>query len=272
MLGGKNQKPLGYTIIEVMIVLAVSGMMFLIAATFINGKQQRAAFTEGVNEMASRLQGVIEQVNNGQYSDINLNCNFDSTQPAPSKVSFPLGANAQGSNSPCVFLGKLLYFSPDASVPNSSKYEIFSIAGGRLDASGNPITTPQAAGAHVIPGLTTTETVPQNLNINDVQIQPIFWGASSYALAFLQNPSVDASNNLANGAETVNMYYVWGLNAANGTPENVINGGTFLVKATRAKICLTDGTSGTRQYAEVTLGTTGGKLSVDVKMDGTTSC
>lgn len=54
MKGGKS--PLGYTVVEVMIVLAVSGIMFLVAANFINGKQQKTSFANGVNEMASRIQ------------------------------------------------------------------------------------------------------------------------------------------------------------------------------------------------------------------------
>ena len=59
MLGGRNRhskQPFGYTIVEVMIVLAVSSAMFLIAANFINGKQERTAFSQGSNEMVSQLQ------------------------------------------------------------------------------------------------------------------------------------------------------------------------------------------------------------------------
>ena len=68
MNGGK--RPLGYTIIEVMIVLAVSGVMFIIAASFISGKQESTAFTEGANEFASQLQQTIAEVADGQYSDV----------------------------------------------------------------------------------------------------------------------------------------------------------------------------------------------------------
>ena len=102
MLGGKNKQPLGYTIIEVMIVLAVSGLMFIIAATFINGKQQRATFTAGVNEMASELQNVIEQVNDGSYADVPLNC-------VSAGAGFPSGRRKCAGHQPAVRLPRQAY-------------------------------------------------------------------------------------------------------------------------------------------------------------------
>jgi len=277
MLGGKNKQPLGYTIIEVMIVLAVSGVMFIIAANFIGDKQAKTAFAEGVNETASRLQGVIEQVRNGQYSDINVNCTFNSTASPADKVNFPVGAKTQGTNFPCVFLGKLVYFSYDADVPDSSGYEVFSLAGGRLAGDQHqPITTPQDAGAKIINNnsgvnLTTKETAAQNLNIYKMTVTDSATPPSthnSYGIAFLQSPSVDAGNDLTNGAATVNLYYVDGLQPNDSAPEDRINGGTNLVTAKSAEICLTDGT----RYAKITMGATGGSLSVGVKMNGTTPC
>jgi prepilin-type N-terminal cleavage/methylation domain-containing protein len=150
MLGGKKLKPpLGYTIIEVMIVLAVSGVMFLIAATFINGKQERASFQTGVNEMASQIQDTINQVTDGQYSDIPLNCQgltaggVGAAANAGQQVTFPsialLGNPEQGGNSGCVFAGKIFHFSLNN---DPSSYEIFSMAASRQCLTSDGVLEP----------------------------------------------------------------------------------------------------------------------------------
>lgn len=271
MLGGKNRHALGYTITEVMIVLAVSGMMFLIAANFINGKQQRTAFTEGINDMASRLQDTIEQVRSGKYSDADLSCTFN---PNSGVLNFGGSPAGQGTNPGCVFLGKLVYFSYDPSNPNSS-YEIFTVAGGRLDTNGNPFTSPIAAHATVIdaPDLTARKTTPQNLTIHRVTVNG---GTSSFGIGFFQSPAVNAAGNLSNGgAERVDIYYVPSLGAGQGEGHaaTLIKAGS-LAQTDTADICLTDGT----RFGEIILGinphtgNSGNPLTVAVIMDGTTPC
>ncbi len=261
MKGGKT--PLGYTIIEVMIVLAVSGLIFLIAVNFINGKQEKTSFTAGVNETASQIQDVIEQVIDGHYSDIPLSCTYVGgvTQPSPSAAP----GNTQGRNLPCVFLGKLIYFSYDTAA--SVNYEIFSLAGGRVDSSGNPITTPQAAGPVVIntPDLTVRKTTSQNLAIQKVTVNGGITNSS--AIGFLQSPAVDASNNLANGTTTIGLYYFQNLGPGNLDPIGLIRlHSSWFQPAQNVDICLTDGT----QYADITLGSQGGQLNVSITRDGTT--
>src|SRR4051812_28553600 len=105
MNGGKL--PLGYTVIEVMIVLAVSGLMFVIATNFISGKQAKTSFTAGSNELASKVQDLIGEVNDGKYSDIPLSCSANIGGPTSVSDGAP-DAETQGTNPQCVFLGKIL--------------------------------------------------------------------------------------------------------------------------------------------------------------------
>ncbi len=244
MLGGKNKQPLGYTIIEVLIVLAVTGLMFVIAVNFINGKQERTAFTTGVNEMASRIQDVIEQVHDGQYSDIGLMCTPNPTRVDVRPSVTPL-TDTQGTNSGCVFLGKVLHFP----VGQPEKYDILSIAGNRLDTTtGNVATSLSAAGANSVGDLTTTQNTPQNLDIIKVNPSPAF--------GFIQSQgSVNADNTLQSGAQSVHLY-------ASSFP--VSSSGFGAGPISNAYICLTDGT----QYASVNLGTEAGQLSAQVKRYG----
>ena len=100
----------GYTIVEVMIVLAVSGMMFVIAANFINGKQQRTSFFQGSNDMANIIQKVIDDVTNGNFSDVALDCDSAGAGSVDVRDSSDITADTQGTNPDCVFLGKLVHF------------------------------------------------------------------------------------------------------------------------------------------------------------------
>jgi len=281
MLGGKNSKnkqSLGYTIIEVMIVLAVSGVMFLIAANFINGKQERTAFTEGVNDTASKLQDAIEQVTDGQYSDIPLGCTFDGTHTTITDDS--LHTKVQGANSPCVFLGKLWYFpglTSDSS--KTSDYNVLSLAGGRVDTTGAPITDPVDAYPAVANSLNASQVINQSLEVNKIGY---YDGTHFYVLrppiqafGFLQSQgTADANGNLASGAQTVGLYYV------NQPPDRDGAGNVTLasnsLKSTKGiLLCVTDDT----RYALITVGvasngtTTSNPLAVNVVMEPTgTNC
>ena len=130
MKGGFNKTPYrrGFTIIEVMIFLAISGVMFLVAADFINGKEAQAEYTQGMNNANSTIQTIINDVSNGNY-------------PIPlSGLSFPCGGiaiNIGHSLTPvdgtagCSFIGKVL-------VPedNSVVYSLLSVAGCQFFVSG----------------------------------------------------------------------------------------------------------------------------------------
>lgn len=250
MLGGTSSQnrhrkiPFGYTIIEVLIVLAVSGMMFVIAVNFINGKQAKAAFTQGTNELASQIQNTIEQVSNGQFSDIPLNCTFNGSSTIVNS-----GIRPPGTNSTCIFLGKMLRFTEDGET-----YETQSLAAGRVtrDAAGNP-TTPTLGNTHpvVVSSLTRTQRVPQQLLVKDVRVTNAAGVAvSAGAFGFTQGlGTVDnASFSFKSGAQTITMVY---------------SSASTLDYAKSATICLTDNT----RYAQILVGgDNASQLSVKVKV------
>lgn len=270
MLGGKNSKnkhPRGYTIIEVMIVLAVSGVMFLIAANFINGKQAKTAFTEGVNDTASRLQDTIEQVTDGQYSDIPLGCSFTST-PGKTTISNNAMSNKnQGANAPCVFLGKLWYFQGlRRPSPSTSSYQVLSLAGGRVDNSGAVITDLASSYPAVATDLSTTQAVNQQLDVTGIYVNGrLARGNPIKAFGFFQSQgSLDTNGNLATGAQTVKLYYVSDRAFDPASNPSV----TGLTPATSISLCLTDDT----RYALIDMGTqNGNQLSVNVVRSGFSS-
>lgn len=262
MNGGNS--PLGYTIIEVMIVLAVSGTMFLIAANFISGKQGRTSFTAGVNETASRIQDVIEQVNDGHYTDKGLTCT------AGTPPTFAVSATPQqGANEQCVFLGKLMHFE-QGTTPND--YEVFSLAGNRLSAGAPAVTLAAADPTPVVGGgidLTTHQTIAQNLDVGKLTI---YTPASvpGYEFGFIQGLGAASTTGIAgapldSGAQHLSLVYAPGIVSANtnaGEPTIVTAITGNLAFADSAKLCLTDGT----RYAEITVGTNNNQLGVRVKL------
>lgn len=255
-----TKKPLGYTIVEVMIVLAVSGMMFVVAATFISGKQARTSFSTGVNELASRIQDTIEQVNRGKYSDIRLNC-----IPSGSTVivSAGSGATPQGANPPCVFIGKFMHFSVAG---DKQQYETFSLAGLRDK------TTLADAGVTTINNgaadLTVNARIPQGLNVRSVKVN----GTSSYGFGFAQGLGSAASNGYGyeSGSQNINLISAGGLTSSlttNDAASLITSSNLSDSKPKKVVICLTDGT----RYATITLGDNDNELIARTKL-GLNSC
>jgi len=290
MLGGRNKQPLGYTIVEVMIVLAVSGVMLLIASQFINGKQAKTSFTQGVNDIAARLQQTINDVADGQYSDVSIDC-----QAVPGGLQLNPGTgDTQGRQSGCVFMGKMYYFYNNGT-PTPQNYEIFSLVGARIDpVARTPVTT--LAGSYLKPvdgrtsqdpadpiSFTVKDTVPQGLSVGAMTCKNCAETGQIYTLGFVQSlgtldPKDATGKTYQSGSQTINLMYASSLvgptgpnQGPNGSPSNqaaTLITGTTLASAGAVNICRTDGS----RYAIVTVGNNSigsGELPlVSVKMYG----
>lgn len=292
--------PAGYTILEVMIVLAISGMMFLIAANFISGKEEAINFPQGVNDIASLIQHTIQQVSNGQYSDIDLKCAFAYNPLSPqtnlamptlnslqhtttNSITNDTQGGVEGNLAPCIYLGKVVQFNEAGVGPvNAQQYETFTLAGGRLDNTGKPVIPDASSpspldtdGPAVIGPLTIQVAVPEHLTVVDMGVSNIPYGGGSpaiksYGVGFINNLG---STPLTNGAQPINLYYVKSLiGAATQTAAQIIiNRGANLIPVQTGQqivMCLTD----QRQYALVEIGDTNSQLSVQVKMLAETAC
>ncbi len=99
MLSKTNKRQSGFTIIEVLIVLAIAGLIMLIVFLAVPALQRNARNTQRRNDVAAILGGASEFVNNNNGA---LPDTFDSST---SSVS----SSVAGSNSAPVKLG---YFKP----------------------------------------------------------------------------------------------------------------------------------------------------------------
>lgn len=120
----------GYTIVEVLIFMAISGMMFIMAANFISGKQGKAEFRDSLFELNSKLQDTINDVSNGYYPTADTQ-KFTCSAPGAAHPTINAGGSvSQGQHKACVFMGKVLHFDVD-----SSDYKIYTIVGRQYAAS-----------------------------------------------------------------------------------------------------------------------------------------
>lgn len=125
----------GFSIVEVMIVLAVTGILFISAAVAISGRANKTQFQQSINQITDQIRATINEVGVGYYANMgNLDCTSDG-----STLTLKAGNTEQGANSGCVFLGKAMQFGVAGTDPQ--QYVTQAIAGIQRDANGDEITS-----------------------------------------------------------------------------------------------------------------------------------
>lgn len=129
----------GYTIIEVLIFLAITGVMFTIATTAFSGQQARAEFNTSLRDVDTKLQDIINNVSSGLYNNTgNIECVLNGSGIQLNTVA----TDKQGQNTPCIYIGQFVHFAPQLT---PSQLNVYSIAGRRVDGSGKEVTNITAA-------------------------------------------------------------------------------------------------------------------------------
>lgn len=173
----KHGNSRGFTIVEVMVVLVVTGALFASAATLISGRQNKTQFTIAINDTKAQMQQFISDVSTGFYPSTNdINCSLDAATSTP---KFTAGTNTQGTNQDCTFMGKAVEFGVTSTTPE--QFWVFSLAGLRQKTVAGVSSDVQ----------TIAEASPKVMAVN------------------LANPngSATAQRNLQNGLTTGKMTY-----------------------------------------------------------------
>lgn len=119
----KQKRQAGFTIVETMIVLAVMGVMLISAVLLVAGQQSKVEFSQAIRDIQSNIQATINEVGAGYYQNADqLKCTVVGTS-----LNLTTGSTAQGSNTGCIFLGKVLQFGVGGTDPQ--QYIVHSIAG-----------------------------------------------------------------------------------------------------------------------------------------------
>ncbi|HPG37412.1 type II secretion system protein [Candidatus Saccharibacteria bacterium] len=105
----KQYRMSGFTIVETMIVMAVTGIMFISVVLLINGKQQRAQFQFAVKDVQTQIRQIMTETTAGYNQLGNNTCSSFGGKPKLATGT----TDTLGTNASCVFLGKTIIFSQD---------------------------------------------------------------------------------------------------------------------------------------------------------------
>lgn len=127
LMKGANLRA-GYTIVELMIVLAVSGGLIVGVMRSFNGQQGRTEFDQAVRDFDSKLQDIMNDVSTGYYKNSG---NFSCTAAGSSPPSISSIAAEQGTNKGCIFVGKVIQLGVSGvggALPENV-YAIYTVVG-----------------------------------------------------------------------------------------------------------------------------------------------
>ena len=211
MKGGYKKTPHwhGFTIIEVMVFLAVSGMTFLIAANFINGKESQAEYYQGMNQALADIRTNINNVSNGNYPlpyNSGLSCAVNTNGP-----SIQISTTGSSATAGCTLIGEGL--APEVGT-NSSDYATFTLAGcqfydpalnGCSNSINNVPMTVQQEMPQVVTPLTKTDIWPGGVIVTKMfSIINGNWSPIGLVGFFASLPSVNG-NVYQSGSQPVSM-------------------------------------------------------------------
>jgi prepilin-type N-terminal cleavage/methylation domain-containing protein len=270
----KKARAQGFTIVEVMIVLAVTGALFVSAAILISGRQSQTQFDQGIRQVQSQIQQTINEVSTGFYPNRD---NFACSAAAGS-LNISSGTSSQGTNNGCIFLGKVMQFRLHDTDPE--QFATFSVAGLQKNSSGNDVTSlSEASPLAIAPG-------PSHANIPDLtQKTALQYGISAVsmkangnsigAVGFMSSLAQLSGGSVVSGSQQVNVIPIdtTALDTDTGTVADAIDARLASSPSNPdggVQICFASG--GTDQSGLITIGSSGRQLSVTLNIKGNKTC
>lgn len=169
-------KNAGFTVVEVMIVLAVTGLLFVSAAVAISGRTNKTQFQQSINDIVTALQQNINSTAIGYYPNAS---NFKCSNGGGT-MAITSGTNASGTNSDCIFLGKAIQFGVTGTDPE--QYVTYPIAALRVDTNNEEVHDIAAAKPAVIYPSAQQPNAP-----NDTQTDRLLYGLTVSKMFYNNN-------------------------------------------------------------------------------------
>lgn len=267
-----DPRPGGFTILEVLIVLAVTSVLFVSAAILIAGRQNRTAFEQAVRNIQSQIQAVIDEVVVGHYPNTgNLRCVAGSNGPI-----ITAGTSGQGTNGDCIFMGRVIQFGVADTDPE--QFKTYTIAGLRIGANGDEVRVKSDAFPTLVAPSLTQPAVPDGTitGILEYGLTTRFVEAGNPAvqvggISIWQSLAVSsgtADSALASGTQATHIGAITGttLGMTQGqfvAAANASLGTVPLDNADGIRLCFVSG--GTDQSGLITIG--GNQRRLDVTLD-----
>jgi hypothetical protein len=270
MKGGRL--PHGYTVVEVMIFLAVSTALLVVAILAFQGQQGRTDFATSAREMESRLQDYVNDVSTGFYA---RPADFGCVGTAGGPV-FTGSSEEQGTNEDCIFIGRVAQF--DLSGSGGNQYNVYTVAG--LRTSGSGIAKREARGftdaqpeAVVSPrDMTQYENYPSGLRFGTMYYQQGAAITPIDAVGFFSSFSQYSGTALEPGSISVNVQPLIGAGAGSASQSALLSEISALTDASATAqnpnggvvICMNSNNS--NQYAKFTIGGFDRRLSTNLEI------
>jgi type II secretory pathway pseudopilin PulG len=264
MMGGHPRPKMlkaGFTIVETMIVLAVTGLLFVSFTTAIAGRQGKVRFQQSVTQVKNDVIQAISDSQSGYYpTQENFTCTVGAS------LTFNIGAKDQGTNDDCIYLGTVLQFS---TATDPQKMFIHSLAGKEGASSFDDSL------AKIIPQTTQTKLMESGLTVrwmravNGVATQDVA------AVALMSNFKLQ-SNGLMQGSPTTQVVAVKSTQLtdtdATNIDANIDDSYTtpFMNPDKGVQICLQSGT--TDQSGLIVIGGKGRENAVTLNIKDTKDC
>lgn len=264
----RGHQPHGYTIVEVMIFLLITGVLLTSALLVFNGRRQRTEFTQGVREIEAQLKTVINETASGYYANQgNFSCRF-----AGGALQIEAATtDTKGTNKGCIFLGKVLQFT------EGSDYNAYTVVARQRTSDNTEVTelgnSPAGAMQTLITDLQAAGSVdhyrlPWGITVQKVVVVPGGQNIGAFGLiSSLGTYGGSDNTDLQSGNSSLDLIPLSGTDRASSTAkiveetadmeDNERNPGTII-------LCLRSGVGGRK--AAITLGNNN-KLGTEVTLD-----
>lgn len=213
MKSGPNT--LGFTIVEVMIFLAVSGALLVVGLSAVSGSQGKSEFNVAVNDTQQQIDTVINNVANGYYantSSVKCENTSDTTD-----ISYPATPPDTGTNLDCAYIGRVIWFRST----NPSALVVYSVAGirenGAVPTNKKEVTSMIEADPEVIVNSKEEIELKNGLTIGKVTIGTS--GPQVGAVGFFTSFGSNATNGGLNSASS--QYNFAGIQGTTTNSDNI---------------------------------------------------
>jgi len=255
--------PRGFTIVEVLIVLAISGVIMVATLPFISNKQNNTQFTVGIRQIQNQLQDILNNVSTGNVT-VPASVNYSCTSSNGAGPVITSTLSNLGTNFGCQYIGMGIYFDKNSMqvIPIiGQKYSDSNLTKVTSLASAKPCPLVNMGSTGVCSQVNGASTVnyPSSITMSKYSGSP---GKGLVAIYSITSISSEASNG-SGGVDLLNL----GLNASIGI--EIPNSGIISTYNQPIDICFNSGTNS--NSGVIHLSPKGNPTSVDLDI-GSVKC
>ncbi|MHB1865526.1 MAG: pilus assembly FimT family protein [Candidatus Saccharimonadales bacterium] len=191
----------GFTIVETMIFLGISALMFVLAIGAMSGKQQQTEFDTSVGTLKSELNQVLSDVSVGNFID-QINGNYASCSGASGRPVISLSAAITNPDGTCTAIGEIIEFGSGSNGQLFYSVPVFGCNYMNCNST-NVATDISSSLPRIKPSVYQSTNMPFGLTIDNSHINPPgAFGIFSFT-SFNSN-----SNGLSSGSGHVELFQI----------------------------------------------------------------